>query len=129
MGLIERFVARARAIGSVPMVVYFPDASNLEGQRGPTAQHVIADLAARGIEVVDPTACMKAAGGVKELIVGGGRGSRPVDAATVAEIGVGEIDIAAGLHYSDAGNARMAHCLAPLLEQRLAKRTSAEVNR
>jgi hypothetical protein len=91
VALIERFVATARRDGAVPLVVYFPSRGDFVGQDRRTKDQVIDALRARGIDVVNPSACMREAGDASALIVPG------------------------GTHYSEAGNARMAQCLLPAL--------------
>ncbi len=89
--LIERFVASVRKSGGIPLIVYFPGYGDFIGQdRGPK-ERVLEELARRGVQALDPTECMGAFGDYAALIVRG------------------------GVHYSDAGNARMAACLRPTL--------------
>jgi hypothetical protein len=96
--LIERFVASARAAGSRPVVVYFPDAGDFRGYDRSIVSRVLAGLDRLGIDVVDTSDCMTQAGGVDEHIV------------------------TDGAHYSNGGNARMAQCLEPVLRQQLSLR-------
>jgi hypothetical protein len=117
VALVERFIASARAIGSVPVVVYFPDHRNLDGVGSESAGRVLAALAQRGVDVLDTTKCMRDAGGTRELVVGGGPEARM--ASVPAAPKAGDIETGAWVHYSDAGNARMAECMAPRLRQAL----------
>jgi hypothetical protein len=117
VALIERFVASARAAGSTPIVVYFPDHRNLDGVVSDTAGRVLADLAQRGVDVLDTSKCMRLAGGARELIVGGGPEVRRTGAGSVSD--AGDSEPSAWVHYSDAGNARMAACLFPRVKQLL----------
>jgi hypothetical protein len=117
VAMIERFIVSARAIGSVPVVVYFPDHRNLDGLVSESAGRVLAALAQRGVDVLDTTKCMRDAGGTRELVVGGGPEARRASAPAAPK--AGDIETGAWVHYSDTGNARMAECMAPRLQQAL----------
>jgi hypothetical protein len=110
VALIERFVASAHAIGTVPVVVFFPDKAVLRGAS--SAPHrIISALAERSVVVVDTTKCMLADHILEDFTERGDVPSRATDGAPAAAVG----ETLDGGHYSNAGNARMARCLASLL--------------
>jgi hypothetical protein len=90
--LLLGFVRQATAQGSVPLLVYFPSRGDFEGQDRSAKQRVLAALRRAGVHPLDLTTCVGALGEARAFIPG-----RP--------------------HYSAAGNAAVARCLAPVVRR------------
>ena len=93
--LIMQFIRRASADGTIPLVVYFPSRGDFSGQDRSAKARVLTNLRRAGVEFIDLTSCIGAIGEGKAFITG-----RP--------------------HYSSAGNAAVATCLLPIIENRIA---------
>lgn len=90
--LLRDFVRDAKADGTIPILVYFPSLSDFLGWGTETKEAVLASMRQSGIEVIDLTACVTAAGGKRVFIPG-------------------------GHHYTKVGNQAVAVCLLPSIRQ------------
>jgi hypothetical protein len=88
------FARQAQADGTIPIVVYFPSRSDFAGQDRSSAMAVLARLSAAGVTAVDLTGC-------------------------IARLGLEAAFLPGRPHYSAAGNAAVARCLAPFARHAL----------
>ena len=86
--LVLRFVRVAEADGAVPLVVFFPARTDLDGEARPDRDVMLTALQDAGVKYIDLRACI---------------GSVGIDKAFIPE----------HYHYSVEGNAAVARCLLP----------------
>jgi hypothetical protein len=94
--LVLRFVRVAQSDGSVPLVVFFPARTDLDGEARPDRDAMLTALQDAGVKYVDLRACI---------------GSFGIDKAFIPE----------HYHYSAEGNAAVAQCLLPHVRDGIAR--------
>ncbi len=92
--IMKAFVRDAEREGTVPIAVYFPAAGELEGLHLHEAKRVLHDA---GIRYADPTSCLLEVNSADRYMPGG--------------------------HYAPAGNAAVAKCLLPFVQEVLREAT------
>jgi hypothetical protein len=90
--LVMRFTRTTEADGAVPLVVFFPARTDLDGEARPDRDAMLAALQKTGVKVVDLRAC-------------------------VGSVGIDNAFIPGHYHYSAAGNAAVAQCLVPYVRE------------
>jgi hypothetical protein len=87
--LIEDVAAHARTSGSSLLIALLPTEADVNGRPPPYGEGVVSALAAKGLIVLNPLACM------------------------LSEVSREEMFVESGRHYSEKGNAALAKCIAP----------------
>lgn len=90
--LVLRFIRVVESDGAVPLVMFFPARTDLDGEARPDRDAMLAALQKAGVKVVDLREC-------------------------VGNVGVDNAFIPGHYHYSAAGNAAVAQCLAPYVRE------------
>jgi len=93
--LVLRFVRVAEADGAVPLVVFFPARTDLDGEARPDRDAMLTALQDAGVKYVDLRAC-------------------------IGSVGIEQAFIPEHYHYSAVGNAAVARCLLPYVRDGIA---------
>jgi hypothetical protein len=93
--LVMRFTRVAEADGAVPLVVFFPARTDLDGEARPDRDAMLTALQAAGVKYVDLREC-------------------------IGSVGVEKAFLAEHYHYSAEGNAAVARCLLPYVRDGIA---------
>jgi hypothetical protein len=93
--LVLRFVRVAEADGAVPLVVFFPARTDLDGEARPDRDAMLIALQAAGVKYIDLRGCIES-------------------------VGIDEAFIPGHYHYSAEGNAAVARCLLPYVSDGIA---------
>jgi hypothetical protein len=96
VALLSRFVSLAKDDGAVPLLVFFPERSDLGSDSRPVRDRVFSGLSRAGIDFLNLTSC-------------------------VGSVGVERAFIPERLHYSPEGNAAVAQCLMPHVRDAIAQ--------